>query len=99
MKARPCTWFICRVSVVLHLITFFIVGSDFVISDPMCFRKFAIINRIDASFDEGGLESETLPTALSNLPFPLGYATMALWLLAAILHWIWTKQTNSYART
>merc|ERR1712048_1261580 len=45
-STRSCTWVIIKCSVVLHLIAFFIFGSDFIISEPMCFRKFAIINDI-----------------------------------------------------
>eukprot|EP00429_Kryptoperidinium_foliaceum_P007862 CAMPEP_0176015864 /NCGR_PEP_ID=MMETSP0120_2-20121206/7556_1 /TAXON_ID=160619 /ORGANISM="Kryptoperidinium foliaceum, Strain CCMP 1326" /LENGTH=845 /DNA_ID=CAMNT_0017348845 /DNA_START=20 /DNA_END=2558 /DNA_ORIENTATION=+ len=66
----------------LQLLGVFAVGADYILFEPICFRKFAITDRFDASLADGGLDGSLL-----NIVYvPQGAVVLAAMCFASCLH-------------
>lgn len=65
----------------------------FALLGEYCFRKFAVSSKIDAPYEENGLEGDALSIAL-----PLGRANIGLFIIATCLHIFFTKATQRIAK-
>jgi hypothetical protein len=94
-STKPTIARLIKFSVVLHLLAFFLFGADFVLTDKVCFRKFAITDQIGANYENGGLQNNVLNLVLE----PLGYGAIGLFFIASVTHLCWSKALSSYARS
>ncbi|CAE7356839.1 unnamed protein product [Symbiodinium natans] len=66
----------------IFLLVSWIFAADFTLSNQMCFRTFSITDRIDADFEDGGLDGNVL----NLVSHPVGTVTLVLSAVAFLLH-------------
>jgi len=97
----PMMVYLIAASVVLQLISFFVFAADFVLTEKLVFNKFAMKNRIDETYEAGGLNGNVLnlimPGEGQDGP-PTGHITLAIFGFATLLHICYSKALAGYAK-
>jgi len=81
-------------SMVVMMLSGFIIAADFILSEKLCFRKFKITDSIAADYELGGLNGN----ALNVVIVPAGAIALALACIGTILHLAIGKRMNIVAQ-
>jgi len=82
-SVMPSHWrALILLSAAMQLMGGFVIAADFVLFEPICFRKFQITSRIDDAFLDGGLNGNVLNIVLP----PVGVITLVVMCIATALH-------------
>merc|ERR1712066_1156579 len=79
---------------VLLLFSGFVMAADFMMSEKVCFKAFAITDRIGDADELGGLDSNALNLVIA----PAGWAALCLSAIALALHVAFGKWLAALAR-
>eukprot|EP00928_Gymnodinium_smaydae_P021453 TRINITY_DN1836_c0_g2_i1.p1 TRINITY_DN1836_c0_g2~~TRINITY_DN1836_c0_g2_i1.p1 ORF type:complete len:792 (+),score=110.25 TRINITY_DN1836_c0_g2_i1:64-2439(+) len=100
--AELCKWsalplfqkVIILISVTFQLVVFFVVATDFAMEARICFRPFAMTDKIGDGFEDNGLGG----SVFNLVVMPVGWIIVGLFVVASLLHGLHLLQMNRAVR-